>query len=265
MARTIAQIQQEILDRKALEPALSSLTNPSQYAIWRMWVYLIATIIYVHEQLWDVQRVALEAQIAAQKPGTRSWYADQVLAWQFGYSVQLVDGVPGYSVDDPAAQLAKRVSVQEGSSPGTISIKVAKEVSGSPAPLDAPEKASLEAYLDEVKFAGRAITVTSVAADEANVVLTYYYDAQLDAAAVQTAVIAAINAYFTGIDFGGVYFKMRLIDAVQAVPGVVDVDSDAATITFTDHLSVVTNDPRRYVMTAGYAVMSANTILQQPA
>ena len=265
MARTIAQIQQEILDRKAQEPALASLSNPSQYAIWRMWVYLVAVIIHLHEQLWDVQRVDLEAQIAAQKPGTRSWYAERVLAWQFGYSVELVDGVPGYTVDDAAARLAKRVSVQEGSSAGIIDIKVAKEVSGSPTPLTVGEKASLEAYLNEVKFAGREINVISVAADQANVVLTYYYDPQLNAAAVQTAVIAAINAYFAAIDFGGVYWKTRLIDAIQAVPGVGDVDGDNAVITFTDHLSGVTVDPRRYVMTAGYAVMSANTITQQPA
>lgn len=63
MARTIQQIQQEILTAKAKEPALSELNSTSKTAIWRLWTYITAFAIWTLEKIFDQHRKEIDDKI----------------------------------------------------------------------------------------------------------------------------------------------------------------------------------------------------------
>ena len=53
MARSIEQINNEIIKAKESEPALVGLTSTSKVAIWRLWAYITAFVIYILELIFD--------------------------------------------------------------------------------------------------------------------------------------------------------------------------------------------------------------------
>lgn len=53
MARTVEQIQNEILKAKETEASLNGLNSTSKVAIWRLWVYITAFVIWTLEKIFD--------------------------------------------------------------------------------------------------------------------------------------------------------------------------------------------------------------------
>jgi hypothetical protein len=175
MARTYAQIKQEILDRKALEPELSALSSVSEVSIWRLMVSWIAMIIYLHEQIFETVKSDINIVADSAIGGTKAWYSRLVLAFQYGDTLALVDGVPGYQTIDTDLQVVKRVAIVRTSA-GSITIKVAKLDSDSlPTPLRSADELGLEDYLDEVQMVGDVLTVLNVAADQIEFYIIVYY------------------------------------------------------------------------------------------
>ncbi|WP_343697103.1 hypothetical protein [Flavobacterium sp.] len=76
MARTIAEIQNEILDEKGKQPSLNGLTE-SKTSIWRLWVNIVATAIWIHEKI-------VEKNALISRPHTLNWYRDQALNFHYG-------------------------------------------------------------------------------------------------------------------------------------------------------------------------------------
>lgn len=77
MARTIAEIQNEILAEKKKQPLLNGLTNTSKTSIWNLWINIVATAIWVHEKI-------VEKNALISRPHTLNWYRDQALNFHYG-------------------------------------------------------------------------------------------------------------------------------------------------------------------------------------
>jgi hypothetical protein len=261
MARTLVQIQTELLNAKNAQADLSSLTSTSQTSVWNLWLYITAYCQFVHENLWDLFKAEIETTISLAPIGTTSWLQSMVFKFQYSATapqiIQLVNFVPGYAIVDPTLQIVTRCSVKTLPSK-FVSIKVAK---GDPTPtaLSTPELNSLVGMLDDISFAGVQYTVQSLAADKLLVDASIYYNGQY-ASVIQANVIAGINAFLAAIPFDGIIYVAKLEDAIQAIPGVDDVvlnnvalRPDAIPFSGTTYLvSAETLQFRKYPLFSGY-------------
>ncbi len=223
MARTIAEIQQEILNQKEEVDQLSALeilttnekqtlegklTSTSKTAIWRLWVYIVATAIWMHEKI--VERNALLS-----RPHTLSWYREQALnyiqgaplVWKDGYyqfdTSEIIGSVEekkiiahcaiserlfndlfnenGTVIDDETQNTEALIKEFYYNQVGIVTMKVAKRVDGKPVHLDSEdgvngEKRAFIEYMNLIKDAGTQIRVISIAGDNIKIVIDVYVD-----------------------------------------------------------------------------------------
>lgn len=220
MARTPEQIQQQILDEKAAKPELAALNSVSNTAIWRLWVFITAQIIYYFEVLQDEFKSDVQAIIDSNQYGTLQWWYNSVKAYQDADLLIFADNVFKYPVVDTDKQIIKYCSVTDNA--GKVQIKVAKQVADEPVVLTSDELDGVVDYVNEIRPAGTRITVSSLAADLLKLNLKVYYNANMTLAIVKQNVEAAITNYLTNIQFDGIFYANRLIDAIQSVPGVIN-------------------------------------------
>jgi hypothetical protein len=235
MARTIDQIQTEIINAIQADAVLAGLTSSSSVAIWRLISRVIAAALETEEQLNDAFRLELE-QIAREAiPGTAAWLQRRALEFQYDalspQVVQVIDGRVTYPVINEALRIIKRAAIKEQSN-GRVLVKAAKIVANVLTPLTSTEKISFEGYLSAVGFVGIPIDVSSLQADRLRIEgLIIYYFREYNPATVKTAVIAAVDAYLEKIsteNFNGVVVRSAIVDAMQAVEGVALVGDTSA-------------------------------------
>ena len=228
MARTIAQIQQALLDQVAADSTLSTqLTSTSNVAIWRLWTFVVAVCQWTLEKLFDQLKIDITAIVTAQKPHTLQWYGTIAKAFQYGYSLQT--DMDTYAVIDPTAQVvtyAVAVPVTKG-----IRLKVASGTAGSLTMVGTPQLTAFTAYMQLVKDAGVRLYITTGNPDSLKLSLNIYYNAlvldgngkRLDGTD-DTPVQDAINNYLANLPFNGLYTNFALLNAIAAVDGVVIPD-----------------------------------------
>ncbi len=229
MARTIAEIQAEIIASKTADADLAVINSSSASAIWRRWTWVVAIAIAAHENLFDLFAKEISEEIARMKPHNPRWYRGKALSFQYGYN--LVDGEDFYdntsltSAQILASQVVKYAAVREEGE--TLVIKIARDVAGEITPLTNDQVASATAYFNEIKDAGVKLSVRSFAADRLVLNIDLVYDPlilgangqRLDGSA-DTPVVDAINAHLKTQPFDGLFVKSKLVDAIQVVDGV---------------------------------------------
>lgn len=229
MARSITDIQNEIIAAVQADPNLTGLNSPSAVAIWRLWTRIIAASLETEEQLNDLFRLELEQLAREAVPGTADWLQKRVLEFQYDalnpQIVTVIDGKATYSTVDENLRIVTRAAVVEQSN-GRVLVKVAKDDgAGGLDPLSAAELLALTGYLDAIGFVGIPIDSLSLNADRVRFnALNVYYLRQYDPTIVQADIITAIDDYLKDIsvtNFDGTITKTDLIDAIQAVDGVV--------------------------------------------
>ena len=87
MARTIQEIQEEILNIKQSETVLDDLNSTSKVAIWRLWVYITAFVIHTLELIFDTHKSEVSQALKQLKPHTARWYRNKALAFQYGFDL----------------------------------------------------------------------------------------------------------------------------------------------------------------------------------
>lgn len=226
MARTIAAIQQQIIDTKNADPSLSAYAwSDSKVAIWRLWTYVTAVCIWTLENLFDYHKTEVSNILATQKPHTLQWYVHKAKLFQFGDTLPPnTDTYPTLSTD-PAVAIVKYAAAVELAN--MVRIKVAKENSGILESLSVGELAAFRGYMSRIKDAGVRLQLTSGNPDNLQLALSVYYDplvlsstgARLDGAAT-TPVMDAVNTFLANLPFNGVFVLNELIVALQAIDGV---------------------------------------------
>lgn len=236
MARTIDTIFQSLVARKNDEPALDKLNSSSATAIWRLIFYIVAYALYVHEVLFDDLTTEITDLVAQKKPHSLRWYVDKVKQFRAGVpladdSDEYADGMTADEIE--ASQVVKFAAANENS--GIVYIKVATESNGSKSPLTAEQVEGLKEYIAEVKDAGVRVEVINQPACSLQLQLDIHYNPMVldgsgnNISTGETPVEAAIEAYIGNLPFNGEYRNSALIDALQAVDGVVIPELTAAT------------------------------------
>jgi hypothetical protein len=203
MARTIAEIQNEILIEKRKQASLNGLTNESKTSIWNLWINIVATAIWVHEKI-------VEKNALISRPHTLNWYREQALNFQYGKALNT--GMPltwkdgSYQYDNKdltedaieKLKLIKHCAVSEidletvlspgkdieeifsdyfHNKVGVVFIKVATVKEEKISRIDVPnELFAFKEYIAKIKDAGNQVYITSDQGDILKLSLTVYID-----------------------------------------------------------------------------------------
>jgi len=241
MARDLTEIYNELVTEKqtfttlnGLQPAiddsqtlLNDLTTTSKVAIWRLMLFVVAVGIWTHENIFDLHKAEIEALAAQFIGGTVEWFQSTALAFQYGDSLQFIDQKYSYPVIDTSKQIVQRCAIDEVS--GQLRVKAAKLSGGLPVPLSTPELNAFSAYINQIKFAGVNVVITSNVADKLKLTYKVFYNPlvltatgeDIDNPGVFPAE-DAINNHIQNLPFNGVLNLTSLTDSVQAAAGVVD-------------------------------------------
>ena len=277
MARTINEIYNSIITEKNtmstladLQPnidnsqtLLTDLTSSSKVAIWRLWAFVVAVAINLHEVVFDRYSEVIEIRASKIPTGTVNWYYDQSLLFQYT-DVLTWDGLKfSYPTINSSNQIIKLAAVIDQGF--QTRVKVAKLVSGVPTALSVPELTSFQGYWDEKRFSGTSMLITSTVGDDLNVNYSIQYDALLLASdgslltdSAIFPVVDAINNYIKNLDFNGKMSLMKMTDSVQNAVGVLDATLNSAESRHGTQPFVNIN--RQYTADAGYLILASSTI-----
>jgi hypothetical protein len=248
MARTLQEIQEEMKAQWMAQPSLRELygfTGEESFdtlfpavSIERMLVFIFSTGSWILESIWDRRRGELEALMREQQVLTLPWYYAKVKEYRSGRTLVWNPVTFGwqYADGDAADEIVKFVAVRnvemEG---GATALRVLVSGTGK-VPLTADLDA-ITAYIKKVGGAGIHYEVVSAAPDALGFTIDVYYDPTLmrESGALisdpeRTPVEDAIRAYLDGIEYGGVFYATKLVDAIQEVEGVLDVELKGITV-----------------------------------
>lgn len=172
-------------------------------------INVIATGMASQEFLWDAYKQDIEAMLLKTYPGTVAWYHDLVMNFQYN----------GEKIIKHAAIVEQFPNLQ-------VKVNGANyEVYHT----ESDQMAALRAELAQKKFAGTYISIISRAADDVRPQLKIWVDASLFDSNGQLLsngnklIEQAIDSYLASVLYNGSMNKNKLLDAIQDVPGVVDV------------------------------------------
>lgn len=226
MARTVAQIQAQIIAAKDAQADLASLTSTSTRAIWRVYTFIIAASIAVLEQLMDLYQSVIETLVSRSPGASTLWVQDKMFKFQYDATdpqiVQLIETIPQYPVVNAAKRIITACAVVTDVN-NTVNIKVAK--SNPYEALDGSQLSAAQSYIDTIGIAGITYDVISLDADKLFIEAEVFYRGQYSAV-IQGLVITALNDYMQTlslVNFNG-SLKMSDLEAViRNVTGVSDV------------------------------------------
>jgi hypothetical protein len=234
MARTAEEIQDQILTEKDSRVELTSLDSTSNTAIWFLWIVITSNVLAFFERLMDLFKAAIQAIQDSKQYGTDEWWFDIVTAYQHGDLLAFINNIYQYPVIDATKQIVKFCSITTLG--GKVQIKAAASAGGQPIVLTIDQINGLIDYLEQKRPAGSRWVVQSLQADTLKIFGNVYYNASGDINIIKPAVIAAIQSFLlnlntassteTNRNFDGTLYVNKLIDAIQAVPGVIQNQFD---------------------------------------
>lgn len=266
---TLEEITTTIKTKVRTYPELDDYLFPeeggSQVSAFNLLIFIVAACMFTFFAMIDILTANIQAIAESAPSGNPKWVQRQILNFQFGDVVTMVNSVPTYNPVDESARIVTRCSVKQLNS-GILAIKVAKGVVPSLGPLSAPELAALKDYYfgtsttEGIGFAGVRATFINLQPDRMRVEATVYFLGQYVEATVKAAVIAAIDNFFAtfqAIAFDGTVFMIKLVDAIQAVPGVSRVilsDVKAREQTVPLGSAITVNIQGLYTTVSGYII-----------
>ena len=210
----------------------------SKVSIENIWFSIVASAIWVLESLFDAFREDVDAKISTAVLASIPWYHKIALEFQYGDQLVFDEETQQFVYPEihPNKQVVKYAACRDVGG-GVYVLAAGANSSGTPVALDADVLTAFESYLNQRKPAGVIVEVGSYAPDRVRVYADVQYNPQVINASGQLVedttvrpVDAAINAYLRNIEYGGVLNKTALVDAIQAVPGVVDVLLNKVTV-----------------------------------
>lgn len=258
MARTITEILHEITQRAATYPELDEMEqNDSVVQIWRVAKQVMALGMAQVDQSIDALKLEIDDKINSDEQGGVQWYREQILAYQQGYALAIIDNRPRYLTIDTSARIVKHVSVTEPAT-GGLEIKVAGNDETTIVPLTTDQLAGVKAYLTQVKFAGTAFTIVSNAPNVVDYTVTAEIDKSvLNAVKVRRAIIKAIENFHNSLEFNGTLYVSKVTDVLQKIEGIIDVEIIRARILIDNVRTVFA---RKYNPPSGYVKLDKEVL-----
>ncbi|RWX00906.1 nucleotidyltransferase [Flavobacterium cerinum] len=242
MARTQAEIKQEIT-KAFMANAIFSMVygfpvggsfevHFSLLSLENLWFDIISFAHRVHEQFFDQHTKEVNEKLANQKAGTLPWYRTMALRFLWGFSLVIDQdyfNTAGATTEQiEAAKIVKYAAVDQATLSSRVIIKVAGENNGKLEPIQPEQKEALEAYINEVKFAGVTVNIINYLPDRLYLTIEIKRDALVLSASGQSIlngnypVNDAIAKYMKELPFNGELRLSALVDRLQVVPGVID-------------------------------------------
>lgn len=257
---TIKEIYEEINEEVTTDLELGA-TSTSKVAEFRLLKYVVTSISSVLQGLWDIFKVDLNDAADAVPTCNDAWWNRELRKFQYEHNL-LLDNITKkyyYAEDDLDAQIVSLIAITDQNGKGVIKVAEA-----GPVPLDVDKKAALNSYIKKIQPLGSNIVLISQAADLIKLLLNVHYDPIVPLATVKTNVEQAINTYLSSLQFNvgktGTFYITYLIDAIQAVEGVVDVTVNEISAKQDGAASFATV-LRKYVPVAGQIAVDGATPL----
>lgn len=234
MARSLKDIHNGMLsDITSNEVLSAALTSNSLYAIFRLFTFIIASAIWIHESFLDQHMLEINYKLANQKSGTKPWYRYMALQFQYGFDLvqdkDYFDNGAATAEQIEASKIIKYAAVNEAEDSSRVILKIASEVNGVLSDFDDPAQVeAIEDYINEIRVAGVQVTIINYKADRLYINLQIKRDAlvlnengmsKLDA---NYPVNEALQEFMKELKFNGELQLSALIDKLQVIPGVLD-------------------------------------------
>ncbi|RBL88527.1 nucleotidyltransferase [Chitinophaga flava] len=234
MARTIQEIQSQIIDKIASTRELQALNNISNTSIYRLFVYVVAVCQWTLDQLFDLHKQEVNDLISRMKPHSMKWYAEKAKLFQYGFNLKQesdeYDNTNATTEEITASRVVNLCAiVEQTDGRGVLALRVkAASNQGNLKKLTPDQLLSFTTYMNTVKDAGVRLLVSSDPADNLRLKINIYYNplvldgngSRLDGNG-PNPVVAAIKNYLTQLPFNGWLVLTYLTDALQQVDGVV--------------------------------------------
>ncbi len=201
---------------------LQQMNSKSKVALWLQIFFVIAEAVHTSEVLWDYFSKEVDERIAAHKPGTKLWYKQQALNFQYGDQLVYLNEKYQYLILDDTKKIVAQASVNDNG--GVVRIKAARsDGNGGLQKLTSLQVFSLAAYFVKIRYAGTKTVAVSFDPDTIKLWFVIKYDALVEMDALQIAVKEAVKVYLKSLPFDGRVILSAVVDSIQAVPGVTDV------------------------------------------
>lgn len=229
MARKIQEIQQEIFNNIAADENLVELNSTSKVAIFRLFVFIVASAIWFLENLFDNHYKEVQDVIKRDKAHRPSWYKTKALSFQYGFAlIPDTDEYNNTGHTDEEIQNSKVIKYAAvTSSGGQLSIKIATETAGVLSPIAPEVKSAFEAYILEIADCGVKYLVVNHLPDILLLNLKIFINPLvLDSTGMSILngnypAQDAIKEYMKELPFDGKLVLAHLIDKIQKAEGVV--------------------------------------------
>lgn len=223
MARTVASIQQQIIDTLLAQSTTPSDISSKKVSNWLSWTYVVAVCIAFFEQILDIFTSESESIINRAGVGSPPWLIDRIKEFQFGNAVVYDSSTGQWSYPLPSTELIiSRVGITRSANK-VVNVKVAK--SEPPVQLATNENTALTTYINKIGIAGSQYNIINLASDKIYIEGTVTYDGQYSGS-IKTSVEAAIKELFTTLsnaeNFGSNVTVNAIIIAIKSVSGVKD-------------------------------------------
>ena len=245
MARSIQEIKKTMTDRFMTDETLRTaygITGEdatwentfSTVSIENILLYIVAVCAYELEVMFDAFKKDVDEKVAANIVPTVRWYHTQALAFQYGDALVFDEVTQSFRYPniDPSKQIVRYSAVQD--SGNTILMLVSGDEGGKPSVISNEVLTAFISYMNAVKIAGVFISIRSLPADKIKIIAKVYINPMvIDSTGKRISdgsypVRDAINQYLGGVVYGGTFNKTKLVDAIQAVEGVVDIELESA-------------------------------------
>jgi len=213
-------------------PSLNAFKFPedggSAVSVFNLILEIVAICVFTFEVILDKTKSDIQKVADTTAPGNNKWIQAQMFKFQFGDVIDLVDFVPVYDVIDLTKRIITQCAVKDIGS-GVVGIKIAKGSAPPFLPLTNTELQAVKDYYygtdttEGIGFSGVKAQFITMDPDRIRIEANVFYFGQYVENDVKTNVVAAINAFlqsFANDSFGGRVYIIRLVDAIQQVPGV---------------------------------------------
>ena len=240
MARTKNEIKQQITDAfirnehiisaYGIDTSKSFNEQFSLVSFENTLFEIFAIILFLFEKIFDEHKKEVSEALSEQKPHTARWYRNKALAFQYGFDLRsetdLFDNTGKSKEEIENSKIVKYSAVTESETESRLIVKIATEQGGELQPISQGQKASFEAYMNEIKDAGVKITMINYLPDILKLQMKIYRDPLVlneNGMSIRTGekpVEKAIKEYFKKLPFNGELVLAHLVDALQQVEGV---------------------------------------------
>lgn len=241
MTRSLSEIYADAKESRNNYLELTEFENSSKMSILDAFTWVVAACIWTFENVLEVFKVDLARDLQNRINGTPAYFANALLKYQSGDELVINEEgtIFSYPSIDPTKRIITKVAYYEEEEQGfhdkVVRFKIATGTPGAYSRIDDNELIAIRAYLNQLLFAGQHARVVSRIGDVLVPRVVVYYDGAVTEDDLYKSIEEALNNYIASIEFDGLVYAQKVIDAIQKVEHVTDV---AVSSKDTDHQGI---------------------------